>query len=575
MQSAPFVPWASVLAGWAVVGALLYGVGCLVARWLGPAHDAPAGPAREQPIGPLVRFWLGWAAVIGLLQLWHFAFPVDGRVYFVLGPLGVLGLFSRRAALVEAARRAATTPRGALGAAVAALVAACAAALALRRPCNPDSCLYHIATLRWFEQYPIIPGLGNVHLRLAFNHSYYLYASLFDTGPLRGHGEHLPNGLLLLSILVPAAASLPTVLDWRRPQPNSSYLTVALAGVLVDLLLGCNLPSPTADVAVATTGTVLILLAIGPAADGAPFTPFRLRALGVIAIAAVIAKPSAVIVAAPFALYALVEAWRGEASRGTWRGTAAALAIAAAVLVVPWLVRGAVLSGYPLFPSEIGDLGLSWRVPAGVGPRELLYERAFARLRADADFTADYPWVRHWLRLEWLENREFLIPAATLLVAGLFAAILALRQRRPLPMARSAVPVGAALVLWWALAPDPRFAVPLLWCAACLAVLFALELAHWRTDLAPRAARVLLAAAVVAGAFAEQWRISLSFRNGFEPPGPERYAEGRLGSGEPVHVFRGCCLDPPCVVFGNPANLYLRRPGDFSSGFCAGAGCNR
>src|SRR5215470_1388667 len=138
MQSAPFVPWASVLAGWAVVGALLYGVGCLVARWL--------GPAREEPIGPLVHFWLGWSAAIGLLQLWHFALPIDGRVYFVLVPLGALGLVGRRAGLVEAARRAATTARGALGTAAAALVAACAAALALHWPCNPDSCLYHVAT---------------------------------------------------------------------------------------------------------------------------------------------------------------------------------------------------------------------------------------------------------------------------------------------------------------------------------------------------------------------------------------------------------------------------------------------
>jgi hypothetical protein len=44
MQSAPFVPWASVLAGWAVVGALLYGLGCLVSRWLGDARDESAGP---------------------------------------------------------------------------------------------------------------------------------------------------------------------------------------------------------------------------------------------------------------------------------------------------------------------------------------------------------------------------------------------------------------------------------------------------------------------------------------------------------------------------------------------------
>jgi len=75
--------------------------------------------------------------------------------------------------------------------------------LALQRPCNPDSCLYHVATIRWFEHDRIVPGLGNANLRLAFNHAYYLYASLFDVGLLRGHGERLANGLLLLGILVP------------------------------------------------------------------------------------------------------------------------------------------------------------------------------------------------------------------------------------------------------------------------------------------------------------------------------------------------------------------------------------
>jgi len=168
----------------------------------------------------------------------------------------------------------------------------------------------------------------------------------------------------------------------------------------------------------------------------------------------------------------------------------------------------------------------------------LLYERAFARLRADADLTAGYPWVRHWLSLEWLENREFVIPLATVLVAGSLAAVLAVRQRRQLPMARAAAAVAAALVFWWLLAPDPRFAMALIWCAASLAVLFALELVRWKNVLAPRAARLLLALAVVAGAFSEPWRISLSFAKGFEPPGTEKFAEGRLGSGERVPKTR-------------------------------------
>jgi len=43
-----------------------------------------------------VRFWVGWSAALGLLQLWHFALPIDGRVYLALAPLGALGLFGQR-----------------------------------------------------------------------------------------------------------------------------------------------------------------------------------------------------------------------------------------------------------------------------------------------------------------------------------------------------------------------------------------------------------------------------------------------------------------------------------------------
>src|SRR5438445_11886189 len=98
---------------------------------------------------------------------------------------------------------------------------------------------------------------------------------------------------------------------------------------------GCTLASPAAAVAVATTGAILILLAIGPTIDGVQLTPFRLRAIGVIAIAAVIAKPAAVIVAAPFALHAAAEAVLGEGARGTWRRSDLIMALDAGCCAVP------------------------------------------------------------------------------------------------------------------------------------------------------------------------------------------------------------------------------------------------
>lgn len=551
--------WASVIGVWALVGGLLYGLGCLVARGL----DAPG-----ERVPGLARFWLGWAAALAFLQIWHFWLPIDSRVQVALAPLALAGLYLDRSALRGRILGVPTAAAALAAAALAAALWAIAAALALHRPSNPDTCLYYLATIRWFERYPIVPGLGNLHLRLAFNHAYYLYASLFDLGPVRGNGEHLANGLLLLGVLVPACIELVRALRFRQFRRNSACLTIAVGGVLLDVLFSDNLPSPTADVAVATASAVIMLLAMGPALDGDRFTAPRLRAVIVLSIAATIAKPSAVIASAPFSIFAAFEAWRS--STPGWRRTGAIAAVAAALLVVPWLIRGWVLSGYPLFPSEVGNLGLSWRIPAGVGRKEFLYERAFARLQAMNDPRGEQTWVAHWFSLEWAENREFLLPAISLLVAGAAAAVLAIRGRRT-PAARTLVVTFAAVAFWWLLAPHPRFALPLLWVAASSTVLVALDLSRWK-ETTTAAVKLALSLAVVAGALDPVGQLRISFAQGFEPPGPERFAEGRLGSGEPIHVLQGCCYDAPCVR-GDPGKIYSRRPGHPEAGYCSFPGC--
>ncbi|QIL77220.1 hypothetical protein G7064_16215 [Hymenobacter sp. HDW8] len=49
-------------------------------------------------------------------------------------------------------------------------------------PANFDSGLYHFQTLKWLNEYPTVPGLGNLHGRLAFNSSWFPLLSLFRYG---------------------------------------------------------------------------------------------------------------------------------------------------------------------------------------------------------------------------------------------------------------------------------------------------------------------------------------------------------------------------------------------------------
>ncbi len=43
-----------------------------------------------------------------------------------------------------------------------------------------DSALYHAQAIRWINEYAVIPGLGNLHSRFAFNSHFFLSQALFD-----------------------------------------------------------------------------------------------------------------------------------------------------------------------------------------------------------------------------------------------------------------------------------------------------------------------------------------------------------------------------------------------------------
>ncbi|MDB5263920.1 MAG: hypothetical protein JWQ14_3203, partial [Adhaeribacter sp.] len=52
---------------------------------------------------------------------------------------------------------------------------------AVQPPTFPDSGLYHIQFIKWLREYPVIPGLGNLHGRLAFNSHLHLLSAFFSS----------------------------------------------------------------------------------------------------------------------------------------------------------------------------------------------------------------------------------------------------------------------------------------------------------------------------------------------------------------------------------------------------------
>ena len=509
---------------------------------------------------------MGYAAVVGLLQLWNFVAPIDGRAYFALVPLAGAGFILGRSRLRSAVR---PPPALALVGCAATLgVTLLAARLAMSKPDNPDTCVYFIESIRWFARYHATPGLGNLNLRLGFNHGFYLFAALFEAAGLGDRGEHIPSGLLTLGLIAPAALTWVRLFDLRAHRA-SDYLLVMLGGAFLASFLSRAVSNPQADLPIAALDAICIHLALAPRLDGEPFTADRLRVLAIVSCAALVSKLSAVIMVLPMGVFATYEAWRCGALRSTNGRYWAAAAGLLLVIAGAWMARGIVPTGYPLFPSKVGSLDVDWRVPAEIVDSVQPWVLRFARMRTTAylDCPEDYPWIMHWLSIEWPENREFFVPALVAAVGLVVALVSALMRRRASPATLALVPIVVSLTWWFRSAPAVRFAEPMLWSAAVVAVLLALGPIRWEGAHTGPVAYLMLVSLVVLTVFSG---VGPRLPDDFEPAGPETTTPGRLGSGEPIQISAGCCLNPPCAP-ASADHVRLRVAGDFSAGFSSAA----
>ena len=351
MQST-LVPHAAqlVLVAWGGVAAALVGIGALVRRLLG----RPARSADDW----LAGFWLGFATAVIVLQAWQLTAPIDRRVLVLLAGLGAAGILRERAAPWR------LLARGLWRHAPAVLALAVATVwLALQAqggPRNGDSGLYHVPTMMWHLAHRLPPGLGNLAAPFAYNQSFFLWAALLDVGPLPGRASHVMNTLFVVALLARVLLALSRLVRKGDVAPTDAFYALMLPAIL-PLGLDINVTSPSPDIAVWTLGIVIAGELTRFLTTGRHFAD--LTALAVLAALAPPLKLSLGGLAATTGLVAAV-AWLRSTPRdaGVLRAAIVAGAIA---LVGPgvWMLRGVVLSGYPLYPSTLLAAPVDWAVP--------------------------------------------------------------------------------------------------------------------------------------------------------------------------------------------------------------------
>jgi hypothetical protein len=433
--------------------------------------------------------------------------------------------------------------------------------------------------MSWFGEHSLVPGLGNLHGRFAFNNSHLLVASALDVGPWSDRAHHLLNGGLMAVFVVGGLhAGRGLFAPDDNHHSNRSSAAFALVTIVPAVLLShrylvslsTDFPVTLVALVVAWRGFRLL------AGEAGAESRVELRDVTLLAAAGVCIKLSALVFLGGVWLLALLVVAReaDRVGRSLVPDLVPAVAIAA-LLLLPWLARGVVLSGYPLYPSSVVSLPVDWRVPLSSVDSEAAGVRAWARVPGvPRELTlSGWYWLESWMRRHLVVRVGVGVPLPLLLgAAGVVIAAAGAslgRHSRATAGLALMLPAGVAFAFWFWMAPDPRFAMFVFWTIA--AVGLAAAVGVWRGAwLRPEWCVALLVAGLLALSLPPA---ELGRPRGFTPI-PEVPTETyRTAAGLEVRVPIGSdqCWGAiqPCTPHRRP-ELALRQPGEIGSGFSRG-----
>ncbi len=216
-----------------------------------------------------------------------------------------------------------------------------------------DSDLYHAQSIRWIEEYGIVPGLGNLHERFAYNSSFFALSALYSFKFLLGTSLHSMNGFMAFLVSI---SCLPIIKSWKNKKFSIS--DYARVGAIYYLTIITNeVVAPVSDCAVMLVIFFIVIkwLDTLERVERNNITPYAL--LCVVGVYALTLKLTAglilLLVIKP--AYVLIKEKR-------WKEILIYLSTGI-VIAAPWFLRTIIISGWLLYPFTALDLfSFDWKM---------------------------------------------------------------------------------------------------------------------------------------------------------------------------------------------------------------------
>lgn len=255
-----------------------------------------------------------------------------------------------------------------------------------------DTGLYHAQAIRWIEEYGVVPGLGNLHSRFAYNSAAFPLCAIYGMRWMAGgswtESMHAVQGFLALLVGIQCCGL--GRLAKRKRVLVSDFVRVGAIYYLT--VLYREMVSPASDYfAMLLLFYILIAWLDLLERREASVTPYAL--LSLLLVFTITVKLSAAVmlllVLKPAVMLLKEKRWKEIA-----------LYIGLGVLTaLPWLIRGVLISGWLFYPFTFLDLfPVDWKIEKGYADCDSKEIQVFARLLYDVNLydTPFSGWAGKW-----------------------------------------------------------------------------------------------------------------------------------------------------------------------------------
>jgi len=465
----------SIFFTWAVFAIALLGVGLLVTNCFS------INIKNSETL--LSSLCIGWCTLIIMLQIWHLFLPVDIYTVVCFLFIGFLGAIINKNNCCYI-YYILTSNKGKIALTAIIVFAFWLSNQVMRDNKLYDSGLYHLNMIQWISTYPIIPGLGNLHGRFAYNNSFFLYLSFLDSGYWHHYSTHLGNGFLLLIMSFYICLSFFKISQKSNARGVFIFILLLAYPILERCRDACATTSTDLPVFVFTIIVSYQLFLIIFDNTDLKLIQYRVFLVILLSVICVTIKLSFIAFGFTASLISTIIVLKKMHERQQikyLKNTAILTVFTILLIVCPWMVRGIYLSGYIAYPSTVGAINVDWRVPIDNVVKENRSIKSWARQPSiDPDIVlSDWQWLKPWANR--MKDNKYVKTTLFLIIIGFILTFISkCNTKYRLLFYIWFLPGIMSLFFWFFTAPDPRFAMGFFWMLAAGALTSSLQC--WQLD---------------------------------------------------------------------------------------------